>query len=316
LLAVVFSHNLRIFIDRITITMTTETKVCRTCKEEKPLNDFHFRNDQKIYRPDCKECVRHKERTRKVEHSGITSKVCPICNEEKSLSEFHKRSGRPCGVQSKCKECNSKYKKERYWDNRDVELAKMTKSRLKPENVLQRKGYYEKNKEEYKARYLKYMADEEKKERKKRVGQEYVQKNKEKVSARARAYKQRPEVKKRDSIKHKFRKENDIVYNIKRRLRFRLRGIVKKLADDNIKKDSAIDMLGCTMQEFKEYFESKFTEGMSWDKLHLIHIDHIMPCTAFDLTKEEEQKKCFHYSNLQPLWWKDNLSKGNKIIIQ
>jgi hypothetical protein len=45
------------------------------------------------------------------------------------------------------------------------------------------------------------------------------------------------------------------------------------------------------------------------------HIDHITPCTAFDLTDPEQQKKCFHYTNLQPLWASDNIRKGNKIIL-
>ena len=55
---------------------------------------------------------------------------------------------------------------------------------------------------------------------------------------------------------------------------------------------------------------------MSWDNHGFgddkWHIDHIIPCSNFDLTKKEEQKKCFNYKNLQPLWQKDNLSKGNK----
>ena len=55
---------------------------------------------------------------------------------------------------------------------------------------------------------------------------------------------------------------------------------------------------------------------MSWSAYleNLIHIDHIIPCSSFDLTKEEEQRKCFHYSNLQPLWARDNIIKGNKIM--
>ena len=51
---------------------------------------------------------------------------------------------------------------------------------------------------------------------------------------------------------------------------------------------------------------------MSWENHGTWHIDHRVPCAKFDLTKKEEQEKCFHYTNLQPLWAKDNLSKGNK----
>jgi hypothetical protein len=54
---------------------------------------------------------------------------------------------------------------------------------------------------------------------------------------------------------------------------------------------------------------------MNWNKFNKgeIHIDHIIPCSSFDLTKSEEQRKCFHYTNTQPLWAKENLSKGAKL---
>jgi hypothetical protein len=51
---------------------------------------------------------------------------------------------------------------------------------------------------------------------------------------------------------------------------------------------------------------------MNWENQGEWHIDHILPCASFDLTKEEEQRKCFHYTNLQPLWAKDNMIKGSK----
>ena len=71
---------------------------------------------------------------------------------------------------------------------------------------------------------------------------------------------------------------------------------------------------GCSPIFLISYLESKFTEGMTWDNHGEWHIDHIIPCCSFNLENEEEQKKCFHYTNLQPLWAKDNLRKGGKIL--
>ncbi len=56
----------------------------------------------------------------------------------------------------------------------------------------------------------------------------------------------------------------------------------------------------------------QFTTGMTWENQGLWHLDHKRPCAAWDLTKPDEQAGCFHYTNYQPLWAKDNLSKGAK----
>lgn len=110
----------------------------------------------------------------------------------------------------------------------------------------------------------------------------------------------------------KLRYMNNIQYNMAYKLRKRLRSGIRKMFKLN--KISMVGNLGCSLEELKKYLESKFTKDMSWKDLleGKIHIDHIKPLSKFDLTKEEEQRKAIHYSNLQPLWAKDNLSKGNK----
>lgn len=76
-----------------------------------------------------------------------------------------------------------------------------------------------------------------------------------------------------------------------------------------------MELLGCTIEELRTHLEAQFQEGMTWDNYGRDgwHIDHIKPCSSFDLLKEAEQRECFHYTNLQPLWAKDNLSKGAKL---
>ena len=93
-------------------------------------------------------------------------------------------------------------------------------------------------------------------------------------------------------------------------LRSRLNVALRK----NIKSDSTKNMLGCTIEELWIHLESTFKPGMTRENHGLWHIDHIIPCANFDLSKPEEQAKCFHYSNLQALWSHENLSKGAKIM--
>lgn len=109
---------------------------------------------------------------------------------------------------------------------------------------------------------------------------------------------------------HKTRYRTDIQYKIQHNLRSRMKNIGKF----KVKDSTCLNLLGCSIDYFKEYFYNLFTDGMSWDLFMSgeIHIDHIKPCAKFDLTNEDEQRKCFHYTNLQPLWKIDNLRKHAK----
>lgn len=70
-------------------------------------------------------------------------------------------------------------------------------------------------------------------------------------------------------------------------------------------------MLGCEITFFKEYIESLFEDGMSWDNHGEWELDHIIPCSSFNMNIKEDQKKCFHYTNIQPLWKTENRKKYN-----
>lgn len=76
------------------------------------------------------------------------------------------------------------------------------------------------------------------------------------------------------------------------------------------KSGSTIELVGCSWEELRRHIESQFVDGMSWGK---IEVDHIIPCARFDLTDPEQQRRCFHFSNLQPLWRADNRAKGAKL---
>lgn len=78
---------------------------------------------------------------------------------------------------------------------------------------------------------------------------------------------------------------------------------------------SAIEALGCTIDELRAHLEARFTEGMTWDNWAMDgwHIDHIRPLSSFDLTDPKQVKQVCHYTNLAPLWAFDNMSKGSRV---
>jgi hypothetical protein len=98
------------------------------------------------------------------------------------------------------------------------------------------------------------------------------------------------------------------------RMRKNLHSCVRRaIANANSSKSAkTMDLIGCTFAELRAHLESHFAEGMSWDNWGLKgwHIDHIRPCASFDLSDPEQQRQCFHWSNLQPLWAMENIRKA------
>ena len=152
---------------------------------------------------------------------------------------------------------------------------------------------------------------------------EYYQKNKDAIrrqqadyyysdidAARARGRKATKTEKYRQWARHHQNKKNR--ENINYKVGQLLRGRIRDALSGEAKAETTYALLGCSVEFFVAHMEAQFADGMTWDNhgLHGWHIDHIRPCSSFDLSDPEQQKLCFHYTNLQPLWAEENWSKG------
>jgi hypothetical protein len=106
----------------------------------------------------------------------------------------------------------------------------------------------------------------------------------------------------------KYKAKNDPYYQLRRAICRRFRDIMRRKHNS----ENALILVGCSLEDLRKYLEAMFQDGMTWTNYGEWHIDHIRPISSFNLTNEEEVKQCFHYTNLQPLWAKDNLKKSNK----
>lgn len=137
----------------------------------------------------------------------------------------------------------------------------------------------------------------------------FIAENKNIVKIAKLTPKQRKERKRRArNIWAKTKRETDLSFKLTQTLRRRLLKALKWTA----KSKTTLSFLGCSVEQLKVYLEALWQPGMSWDNYGLKgwHIDHIRPCASFNLADPREQEACFHYSNLQPLWAKDNIVKG------
>ena len=109
------------------------------------------------------------------------------------------------------------------------------------------------------------------------------------------------------ATRRNYRKKNRLRLRLRKRIREVLLGVAKK-------SDNTRALIGCSSGALRQHLESLFKPGMTWENYGFRgwHVDHVRPCASFDLTDPEQQRACFNFKNLQPLWARDNLTKHAK----
>ena len=225
-------------------------------------------------------------------------------NKEKRKKEIKKRIDQYyLDNKEKIKEIRKQY----YLDNK--EKKKQYQKQYHLDNKEKRKQYQkqyhldnkEKNKEKRKEYMKQYWLNNKEKYKQYRLN------NKEKNKEQMKQWR----LNNREKINYYYRNKTktDPIYKFVRYQRRRMWAALKGIG----KCKSTIELLGCSIEECWNHLEQQFKPGMTRDNYGLWHVDHIIPCASFDLNDPEQQKFCFHHTNLQPLWAEDNLKKGAKL---
>lgn len=230
-----------------------------------------------------------------------------MCGEEKPLTEFAvEKNNKTDGRRSSCKICTSQRIKQYFIDNpeKKKESDKRSYEENKAKKLTQKKEYYLRKKEEILAKRKEYhLVNKESNNQKSR---EYREKNLEKVKEYNRIYQR--ERAKEMTAKRLARIKSDPLRIFKERIRLVIKGGFYRLKKGKLLKTNEI--IGADWETVKAHIVSQFKDGMTWEAFVAgdIHIDHIKPLAS--ATCEADIIALNHYTNLQPLWCLDNLSKG------
>ena len=274
-------------------------KQCSNCNVFQPLENFYNdssnRHKDKKYAK-CKSCMKSLIVTYNQDIT-LKSKVCRTCHKELEISSFHKHKFSKDGFNSQCKFCTTAYNRNFYKQGKCNIKAKVeTKLCIKCNNIKVNTDF--KTNARSKDNLMSICNDCWPKK-------QYTREQSRACSKRW--FDTHPEYR-----KEKWRRQGKkINRRIRNSINRRIRTALKKF---NLNKSTfSVEYLGCSVEYLKIWLEYQFQDGMNWDNFGEWHIDHVNPCSAYDLSKEEEQYKCFNWTNLQPLWAKDNIMKSDKI---
>jgi hypothetical protein len=240
------------------------------------------------------------KRIQHITEDGIEKKRCGKCNTYKSLDTFNNCKTTWDKLRPTCKDCLGENRIEN--KEKITEYNKTYWQETKEEQKEKSKKWREENKEYIKEKMKEWL--EANKDNKKQKDKEYRETHKEQTRKNMRIWKKKNY---EDMKTNPDRREEFINHKIKSNIGRRIREMLKQT-----KSNTTMKYVGCTLEELKVHLESLFFNGMTWDNYGSTwHIDHKIPCDAFDMTNEKEVKACFYYKNLQPLFSEDNIRKKN-----
>jgi hypothetical protein len=222
-------------------------------------------------------------------------KLCPTCNQSKELTEFNKNKTRKDGYQRECRKCCHTHHNKHYHTKKSPRLNENIKEGHKICSCCNQELLLDKFNKQKGGRFnvsaeCKTCLFNRNKEWKNNGGKQW------------------------ENNWAKKQRQTNPQWKLKQVLRGRYLDALKRHTKGGKvnKHHSAIDLIGCDIEFYKQYLEQQFKHDMTWENHGTLwEIDHIKPCAAFDLTKEEEQKICFNYINTQPLYLSDNRRKGD-----
>lgn len=281
-------------------------KTCSKCKQSKPLSEFPKKSAAKDgFYSHCKRCKSEADRRYRAENKEKVKNLNKSYY-EKNRDEMLTRNREYRSLNA---ESISKRKKERM----QCPKAKAKKAEIDRLYVIKntekvkakKREWYERNREDQLAKCKENM--QKNREAIRRRKKLYAIKNAESIRIKQKEWRRKNREKVHEKKKERYRK--DPKYAAAVLVRNRINTAIKRLGYS--KKSKTREMLGCDYESLISHLESKFEDGMSWDNRGEWHIDHITPLASAE--NDDDFCRLCHYTNLQPLWAKENLSKGAKL---
>lgn len=285
--------------------MEEQCKKCSKCKENVKFSQFYRDKSQKDgLCSSCKKCknakiITFREKRAETRISIPLEQICPRCKIKRSSDCFFKNKSTVTGLNIYCKPCISEKRIERkqhVLQNPIVIQEDITKKCLRC-NIVKNLHHFKitrKSNDNFT-----------------NVCMDCLPKNTWTLE-KQREYEKKYRMNNPEKVKEKYRKQE---LNVNRRIRKRLNSRIMEalLTSSQRKRKKTIEYIGCNIDFFRNWISSQFQEGMSWENHGQWHLDHVKPCSSFDLSNCDEIQRCFCWKNMQPLWASDNLTKSGRI---